>query len=392
MRTAKQTGAHQKEVSLHVGQLSLHAREHRYLQPTMLRRWTYFLSLRTATGRVQVNKSISVSKILKTSGVRNLPLPTCSLRLQLTPLRLLSVHSGQQQQAKSEQSESIGNLDAGNRQIDPHTGKRKKISNWNYRAELYALAQRLGHNVTDVPSLKVALTHKSLPSLNSKESSNGQHNGRLTVFGNAILVHYVQEYLYFTYPNLEGHMLFDLTEFLTNHGILADAANYLGITNLIRCNYKLKDDSMIGRAFCAVVGALYVDNGPKDARKVVHDFLLPQLAGKDFHELIKFQHPKFMLRVILQRQGRPAPISRLLKETGRLTHFPSFVVGVYSGEKLLAEGCGTSLKRAEKEAITAALIKHFQVDMSSISLPSDHEEYMEESEIDLSLEQSLEKS
>ena len=358
---------------------------------TMLSRWTYFLSLRTATGRVQTNKSILVSKILKTSGVRNLPLPTCSLRLQLTPLRLLSVHSGQQQQAKSEQSESIGNLDAGIRQIDPHTGKHRKISNWNYRAELYALAQRLGHNITDVPSLKVALTHKSLPYLN-KESSEAQHNGRLAAFGNAVLVHYVQEYLYFKYPNLEGHMLFDLTEFLTNRGTLADAANYLGVTNLIRCNHTLKDDSLIGRAFCAVVGALYVDNGPKDARKVVHDFLLPQLAGKDFHELIKFQHPKFMLRVILQRQGKPAPISRLLKETGRLTHFPSFVVGVYSGEKLLAEGCGTSLKRAEKEAIMAALIKHFQVDMSSISLPSDHEEYMEESEIDLSLEQSLEKS
>jgi len=358
----------------------------------MLRRWTCFLSLRTATGRVQTNTSIPVSKVWKASGIRNLPLLTCSLGVRLTPLRLLSVHPGQQQQAVSEQSESVGNLDAGNRQIDPHTGKHRKISNWNYHAELYALAQRLGHNITDVPSLKSALTHKSLPSLNSKESSGAQHNGRLAIFGNAVLVHYVQEYLYFTYPHLEGHMLFDLTKFLTNHGTLADAANYLGITNLIRCNHKLRDDSMIGRAFCAVVGALYVDNSPKDARKVVHDFLLPQLAGKDFHELIKFQHPKFMLRIILKQQGKPAPITRLLKETGRLTHFPSFVVGVYSGEKLLAEGCGTSLKRAEKEATTAALIKHFQVEMSTISLPSDHEEYMEESEIDLTSEQSLEKS
>ena len=93
-----------------------------------------------------------------------------------------------------------------------------------------------------------------------------------------------------------------------------------------------------------------------------------------------------------------SPLARLhhdimsIVETGRLTHFSSFVVGVCSGDKLLAEGCGISLKRVEKEATTAALIKHFQVEMSTISLPSDHEEYMEESEIDLALEQSLEKS
>lgn len=265
------------------------------------------------------------------------------------------------------------------------TGEPRKSSNWNYNAELYALTQRLGHKINSVPSVRVALTHKSvLPFLNPKDPSKGHHNGRLVVLGKAVLVHYVQEYLYFTYPNLEGNMLFDLTEFLTNHATLTDAAKYLGVASLIRTKYK--SDSGIARAFCAVVGALYVDKGPQDAREVVHDFLIPQLAGKDFHELIKLEHPKFMLRAILQKEGQPAPISRLLKETGRLTHFPSFVVGIYSGEKLLAEGCGTSLKRAEKEAAVAALMKHFQSRLSNISLPSDHEDYLEENEINFSVE------
>jgi large subunit ribosomal protein L44 len=39
--------------------------------------------------------------------------------------------------------------------------------------------------------------------------------------------------------------------------------------------------------------------------------------------------------------------ARLLKETGRLSNSPVFVVGIYSGADKLGEGFGSSLKMAE---------------------------------------------
>ena len=338
------------------------------------------LSVRTIAGMFQRE---CPAKLTRTFTVMwpSLTVKSCARNLpplpQLNQAQSLTLQPSNRTQGERDHSEDLRHG-----RLDPITGELGRSSNWNYGAELYALSRRLGHDLNHVPSLRIALTHKSM--LSFLHPSKGQHNGRLVVLGKAVLVHYVQEYLYFTYPNLEGNMLFDVTAFLTNHTTLTEAANYLGVSNLIRTSYK--SDLGIGRAFCAVVGALYVDKGPQDARKVVHDFLIPQLTGKDFHELVKLEHPKFMLRAILQKEGQPAPISRLLKETGRLTHFPSFVVGIYSGEALLAEGCGTSLKRAEKEATVAALMKHYQARLSNISLPSDHEDYLEEDEVNLRAE------
>lgn len=267
------------------------------------------------------------------------------------------------------------------RPIDPRTQEPRKGSNWNYEIEMYSLAHRIGHSPKDIPSLKIALTHHSAlnvdPLLERSGSSRFQHNGRLAVLGQYTISCYVGESLFYRYPNMEGNLLLDLEAHLTSTENLAKLADYLGVVDLIRTQYELNDPSkayILARAFQAVVGALYTDVGPNAARRIVHDFVLSQLAGQDMHEFIKFQHPKSMLASILKGQGQALPTTRLLRESGRLTHFPSFVVGVYSGERLLAEGCGTSLKRAEKEAVTTALFKHLHLEMAQGPLPSDHED------------------
>ncbi len=281
--------------------------------------------------------------------------------------------------------------------IDPRTQEPRRGSNWNYDVELSALSHRLGHDPRELPSLRVALTHRSAISTKkpveegTAEQGDFQHNGRLAVLGQYLLGHYVSESLFYRYPNMEGNLLVDLEGFLSSTENLAKQAEHTGVVDLIRTRYKLKDPSkayVSARAFRAVIGAAYTDVGPQAARKLVHDFVVAQLAGQDMHELIKLRHPKFMLSSILKSQGQPPPTSRLLRESGRLTHFPSFVVGVYSGERLLAEGCGTSLKRAEREAAMTALHSHFQTEVVQAPLPSDSEGFCEERNIDLFAEGS----
>lgn len=63
--------------------------------------------------------------------------------------------------------------------------------------------------------------------------------------------------------------------------------------------------------------------------------------------MLKFVDPKRALREVVKRFGREMPQSRLLKETGRFSNSPVFVVGVYCGADKLGEGFGSSLKMAE---------------------------------------------
>jgi large subunit ribosomal protein L44 len=87
----------------------------------------------------------------------------------------------------------------------------------------------------------------------------------------------------------------------------------------------------------------------------------------DLRGMIKFLDPKKALLEMVDKFGRERPKSRcansltgyctilsdlfthcrLLKETGRFSNSPIFVVGIYSGADQLGEGFGGSLKMAE---------------------------------------------
>ena len=271
--------------------------------------------------------------------------------------------------------------------IDPLTGKKRVGSNWSYSAELSALAHRVGIDPVHLPLLQVALRDESQldssqPS--SLEEQRCKEDSHLSVLGHSVMLHYVHEYLYFNYPKLKVRMLWDIREFLNSDPVVTDIASHLGITQLIQTTKILGDPSnvnIIRSAFYAVIGLLYENQGAKAARSFVHDFIISQLASKDLGELINLQQPRFILHAVLKSKGRRRPVSRLIKESGRATHFPSFVVGVYSGAELLGEGCGTSLKRAEREAMLAALRTHFQTELSNIILPSDDQETIPEEQL-----------
>lgn len=256
---------------------------------------------------------------------------------------------------------------------DPRTGEPRLWSNWDYSTELSALAQRIGHSVESLPSLQTALTDRPLlTKVLAKERP--QEYSRLSVLGRSALELYVNESLYFTFPQLEGSMLRDLRHHLTSHQTLSELAGYLGITELIKTERVLNNTSnnrFVADILCSVVGALYECQGPGAARTFVHNFVVSQLNGKNIEELIKLQHPRFMLQSILKAQRMPRAEARILRESGRATHFPTFQVGVYSGGHLLGEGHGSSVKRAEREAILAALVTQFKTQLTNTPLPSD---------------------
>ena len=264
--------------------------------------------------------------------------------------------------------------------VNPKTGEWKRWSNWHYNTELTALIGRLGFK--ELPSLKEALTLRLPDTVPLK----GQDNARLNILGATVLQHYVTEYIYCTYRNLPGEGLRSLVRGLIKHEQMCRLAEHLGVVDLIRTSFKLYDPlqvNLISKAMSAVIGAVYMDQGTLAARKFIHEIVISQLASKDPEELIRFHHPKLMLTHLLKKGGLPEPVAKLVRESGRMTHFPTFVVAVYSGSVQLAEGAGTSLKRAENEALEAALRKHFQNEMKQGPLPSDIEDFKRENDINL---------
>ena len=251
--------------------------------------------------------------------------------------------------------------------IDPRTGEQRLGRNFNYKMELTTLAQRLGYDIDSLPSLPIALTHRSA---NWKGNAK-EHNGRLAVLGKSALIHYVHEYLFFSYPNMDAKSLWDIATELIHCDTLGDQ---LGITDLLLTQVKPshpKYKVTIAKSFNALLGALYCDKGPLAARKTIHEFVIPVLKSGDLRDFIKLQNPAYILNEILKMQGKPKFEVRVLKETGRLSHFPTFVMGVFSGDLFLGEGAGTSLNRARKEAMSAVIRQHYMKELKNVSLPSD---------------------
>ena len=115
----------------------------------------------------------------------------------------------------------------------------------------------------------------------------------------------------------------------------------------------------------AITGLIYQERSIIAARKFVQAFFLSRET--DLRSMIKFANPKKVLLETVWKFKRERPksrcvlrplscvyisfnmllIYRLLKETGRFSNSPVFVVGIFSGADQLGEGFGSSLRMAE---------------------------------------------
>lgn len=70
---------------------------------------------------------------------------------------------------------------------------------------------------------------------------------------------------------------------------------------------------------------------------------------------------------ITEKLGRKRPIARLLKESGRLSISPVFVVGIYSGLDKIGEGYGSSLAMSEERAAKDALANYYMKELEELT-------------------------
>ena len=260
----------------------------------------------------------------------------------------------------------------------------------SYNMKLTNFASQLGYGAEELPSLLTALTTKSFVDLFPSPETKFQYNSRLSLLGRSVILMFVQEQLHTTYPDLPGDALSDISLALTSPDALTALCKCLNVADVVRASVEITTDNpsqlvsnILSEVTLAVVSALYCDQGAYAVRKFVGQFILSELEQKNLEEMAKLEHPKQTLCYILTNQGKPQPVTRLLQKNDEDKLNPVFTVGVYSVNRLLAEGTDSSVGRAESKAVKTALLQKFSKDLHKVPLPSRQENFSPEDKIEL---------
>ncbi|MBI5037400.1 MAG: ribonuclease III [Candidatus Kerfeldbacteria bacterium] len=219
-----------------------------------------------------------------------------------------------------------------------------------------ALASRLGVTFRDPNLLQQALVHRSY--LNENRNFSLGNNERLEFLGDAVLELVVTEFLYLNYPNPEGELT-NWRAALVNAKMLSDIAETFSIyEHLYLSRGEAKDSNgkargyILANAFEAIIGAIYLDQGWDAAKKFITDHVLSRLTAILDNKL--HIDPKSRFQEVSQERLGVTPSYRVIEESGP-DHAKKFIVGVYTGTELVAQGEGTSKQEAQVAAAEKAL-------------------------------------
>jgi ribonuclease-3 len=204
-----------------------------------------------------------------------------------------------------------------------------------------------------------ALTHRSY--LNEYPHWHLPHNERLEYLGDAVLELIVTDALFRKFPKQPEGQLTVLRAALVNYQILARVAENIDLQDFILMSRGERKDTgrarevILANAIEAVIGAIYLDQGFETTRAFVEKFVLVHLD-----EVLKtksYKDAKSELQEIIQEKLKVTPTYAVRDESGP-AHERRFTMGVYFGDKLIAEGEGLSKQDAEIEAAKSALQKY----------------------------------
>ena len=235
---------------------------------------------------------------------------------------------------------------------------------------LEPLEQALGLRFRDQELLQRALAHSSFA--NEHPEVAPESNERLEFLGDALLGAVVAAELFQRYPQMAEGELTTARSALVRGDSLAEVARELGLGELLLLGQGEELSGGRGRtsnlsaAFEAVIGAVFLDRGYEEARRLMLRLFEGRIAGFSHNELPR--DPKSRLQELVQRQGRPAPVYRIVQETGP-DHAKQFVAEAHVAGQVLGRGSGRRKSDAEGEAAEVAL-RRLEEEMADDEAPA----------------------
>ena len=194
--------------------------------------------------------------------------------------------------------------------------------------------------------------------LNENNNKGLFSNERLEFLGDAVLELVVTEYLYKKYPLKTEGELTAIRSALVRRDHLAQAAKtlFLGKYLLLSKGELLSGgaskDYILANTVEALIGALYLDQGILNATMFINKYLLHDEEDIVANKLYIDSKSKF--QETAQEILGVTPHYDLVSDLGP-DHDKKFIMGVYLAEEKIAEGEGTSKRKAEEDAAFQAL-------------------------------------
>jgi len=219
------------------------------------------------------------------------------------------------------------------------------------------LARKLKSVLGFVPDnmrlFKLAFFHKSMNNEEEKRSIKSYNNERLEYLGDAVLSTIVAEYLYKKYPGKAEGFLTKMRSKIVKRKTLNQVAERMGIDVILtKYSQGKMSYSMLGNAFEAMVGALYIEYGYDKTRNYVISKILMRYL--DIHELeTSDDNYKSQLLEWGQKEGRTIAYKLISKY--KLDKRDRFRIGVYLDGKEISTAEDFNKKSAEQTASSLAL-------------------------------------
>ena len=217
------------------------------------------------------------------------------------------------------------------------------------------LEERIGYKFRNSLLLAEALTHSSLGHETRRRHFDNQ---RLEFLGDAVLQLVITEHLYARFPEFSEGQLTKLRsrivsrEGLKVHALQIGLGNYLMMGRGEESSGGRQRASILADAFESLVGALYLDGGLDEVRRVILTITEEDLAP--VLEAPGEVNPKGQLQEILQAISPQSPSYRIISQQGP-EHEKAFVAEVSWEGILMGRGSGFSKKLAETAAAQDAM-------------------------------------
>jgi len=218
-----------------------------------------------------------------------------------------------------------------------------------------SLNDRLGLSFSNFFLLTKALTHRSY----ANEHQDGtMDNERLEYLGDAVIDFIVAEWAYRHFPELPEGDLTKIRAHLVRNENLAKFAQQIDLGGALRLGRGEKitgghhRESVLGSAFEALLGAIYLDSNFEKVKNFVLPFIDPSLETI----LEEISDPKSQLQEKVQAFKMGPIIYRVVNTSGP-DHAKVYEVEVLINGVVMGRGSGSSKAAAEREAARDALKK-----------------------------------
>ncbi len=221
------------------------------------------------------------------------------------------------------------------------------------RKYVKSLKNLLGFVPGNLSLYRLAFRHKSVAQNVKKGVKNS--NERLEFLGDAVLGSVVAEVLFKLYPYEDEGFLTELRSKIVNRVNLNQLARKLGFDQLIQYDNRMvnttRQGSLLGDAFEALVGAIYLDKGYDFTRNFLVNHIIK--SHIDIHRLEQTE-TNFKSKLIewCQRHGKDITFELIENKDGESNKL--FTVKASIDGEIMGQGKEFNKKNAEKLAAERA--------------------------------------